>query len=759
MTSAAGATALFTTAPAAVSIPAGGTASFTIGGGVAPYSSTSGNPAVLGATVSGSALTLMGVSAGTAQLVVLDAVGKSVTISATVGTVAALFTTAPSSVAVAVGGTVNYLIGGGTGPYSAASSNPAAAAASVTGSTLNINGIAAGAAQIAVVDATGKSVPVNVTVGTVTALYSTAPSTLNIAAGTASSYLVGGGTAPYLATSSNTAAVVTSVTGTALNVIGLGPGAAQISVVDAVGKTVSINVTVGNAPAMFTSAASTIAVTPGSSSNFTVGGGSAPYMASSSNTAVLTISVSGTGLTINGIAPGSGQATVVDAAGKSISINVSVGTTTSLYTTAAKAIVVANGATATFAIGGGTGPYLATSSNPAVLTSAVAGTALTVNGVSAGTGQVIVHDSVGNSVAIDVTVGNVTALFTSAPGTVSIASGASTNYAIGGGAAPYQATSSNALAATASVAGSTLTINGGAPGTAQVSLVDAVGKVVNISVTVGTVADLFTTAPSAITLASGAAPNYILGGGTPPYSATSSNTSDVTASVSGTTLNLRAIAAGSAQVAVVDSAGKTVNLGVTVLPVAGTVLDVEPHGAVANVGDVLTFRVSGGKPGYTVSVNNPSVAAITAASLSSSGDMVTASLVNAGTTTVTVVDGAGATFGFNIVVNQATPLMRLSPSQIDVAESFLDPLVFNIYGGKGPYRAFTSDLQKSSVTVSGTLLTVGLGTAGTRCFPSPVNPADPHGTYDVTITVVDSLGASATSIMKIQDNLNSTVCP
>jgi hypothetical protein len=49
---------------------------------------------------------------------------------------------------------------------------------------------------------------------------------------------------------------------------------------------------------------------------------------------------------------------------------------------------------------------------------------------------------------------------------------------------------------------------------------------------------------------------------------------------------------------------------------------------------------------------------------------------------------------------------------------------------------------------------VSTGVSGTRC----VNVFDPlgaylyYGTYDITLTVVDSLGASATSTFTIKDN-------
>jgi len=99
-----------------------------------------------------------------------------------------------------------------------------------------------------------------------------------------------------------------------------------------------------------------------------------------------------------------------------------------------------------------------------------------------------------------------------------------------------------------------------------------------------------------------------------------------------------------------------------------------------------------------------------------------------------------------------TPL-ALSPSALTIGETYASPIALNIQHGTGPYKAFTSDLVLSSVSVTGSTLTVGLGTQGNRC----ITPSAAYGTYDITITVVDALGASAVSTLTIKDT-NGT-CP
>lgn len=76
------------------------------------------------------------------------------------------------------------------------------------------------------------------------ALYSTAPATVSIMAGTAQAYTVGGGTPFYKASSSDVSVATASVNGSTLSIASVSPGTAQISVFDATGKAVSATVTV-----------------------------------------------------------------------------------------------------------------------------------------------------------------------------------------------------------------------------------------------------------------------------------------------------------------------------------------------------------------------------------------------------------------------------------------------------------------------------------------------------------------------------------
>ena len=129
--------------------------------------------------------------------------------------ISTLFTTAPSKITLASGGTANYTIGGGTAPYTATSGNTAVATATASGTNLAISSTSAGLAPVAVIDATGKTVTIDVTVlgkgqtGTPPSIFpaslKTSDCTTNIP------FIFTGGTAPYTVLTSDNVVVPVSV--------------------------------------------------------------------------------------------------------------------------------------------------------------------------------------------------------------------------------------------------------------------------------------------------------------------------------------------------------------------------------------------------------------------------------------------------------------------------------------------------------------------------------------------------------------------
>lgn len=273
------ATPLSTTAPTSITLQNGASQTFTVSGGTAPYTAVSNNVGVAAGAVSGSTLTIGGVSPGTASITVFDAKNTPISVGVTV-TVPDLATSAPSggvTVAVGPGNAQLYTISGGVAPYTATSSNVNIATVSMpTSTSIGITGVGSGSATIVVRDSVNKSVSIPVTVSPGLALFTTAPSAITLAVGGAPTYTISGGVAPYTVTSSNTSSVaVVMPTSTSFTVGALASGAANVVIRDAVGATTSVAVTVS--AAQMTLNPTTVSAFIGDTVYATLAGGTGPY--------------------------------------------------------------------------------------------------------------------------------------------------------------------------------------------------------------------------------------------------------------------------------------------------------------------------------------------------------------------------------------------------------------------------------------------------------------------------------------------------
>ena len=146
----------------------------------------------------------------------------------------------------------------------------------------------------------------------------------------------------------------------------------------------------------------------GSSPAYLIRGGTEPYSVTTSNASVATAKIADNQLTISGLASGSTTVAALDASGARLQFTTTVPggpSLTALYSTAQSAISIAGGVSSSYGIGGGYGPYSATSSNTSVAKVSVTGNTLAINGLNAGLATVAVFDaSVGNLVTIWVTV-------------------------------------------------------------------------------------------------------------------------------------------------------------------------------------------------------------------------------------------------------------------------------------------------------------------------------------------------------------------
>lgn len=367
--------------------------------------------------------------------------------------------------------------------------------------------------------------------------------------------------------------------------------------------------------------------------------------------------------------------------------------------------------------------------------------------------------------------GSDAAFLVSAPTKLTLQTGSSQQYAVKGGVKPYSVFSTDpAVAVGWLVDDNTVAIGSIVGGRATVTIADAKGTKFDIDVTVSGNAAFFTTAPTSLTIPVGAvgARTFSLGGGVPPYTASSSNNSIATATVSGRSVLITGIKASAttATVSLFDSTGAPVlTSAVTVEASSSLPLALNPTSATAFVSDRVVSKITGGTPPYRVSVAIP--------------DAVSATIVNqdelnmtvlrvVSPVTITVLDAADKSVVFSMTGILGTNGFRLSPAAVTIAENETQPISLTVYGAStaGPSKVFSSNTGLLTASVSGSTVTVARlpYSAGSPAVAAVVGPpavpavaAVPGSCVltdtTVTITLVDAIGAIGTSDIKILNSV------
>lgn len=339
-----------------------------------------------------------------------------------------------------------------------------------------------------------------------------------------------------------------------------------------------------NQPALVSTAGTEVTLLPGAANSYGVSGGVPPYRVANSDSATAFGVMNDKVLTVFGVRVGASSVGVIDNSGAAISINVKVGSSMPLDTTAPESLNLGLGTDAArqFGISGGVAPYTVSSSNSSVVSAVVSGGTFTLTGLLPGTATISVRDAANVVKTIEVTAAAAVPLYTTATDSITVVPVPVTDppttvgvrtFEIGGGVSPYRVSSSNSGVVDAVVAGNTLTVTGKFTGTAVLTVRDAVNATVAINVTVAPQVALYTSAPAAVTVAINDTATFNVSGGVAPYSAASSNQGVATATVTGTSLAIKGIARsangppavpGTATVLVRDAVGSQVTISVTV---------------------------------------------------------------------------------------------------------------------------------------------------------------------------------------------------
>lgn len=305
-----------------------------------------------------------------------------------------------------------------------------------------------------------------------------------------------GGQPPYAVTSQNTALVLATVSASTLKIAGVqassAPVTVQVSDSATPKRTVTLAVTVTNTPAQGDMAflPDRVTLIPGGSATVALYGGTPPFTVEPLSRSHVAASVLGRTLTVTGLLEAvDSQVRVTDSLALvrmlSVTVAAPVGTVSgvALFSNLPQPLSLPFGVTRAYTLGGGTGPYTVTSSNPAVLLPSLRGNLLSLTTGVAGTVSLKISDSTPDGqLWHSVTVQSAVAPLALSMPIVSAAVGAQKTVAIVGGRPPYQVVFDGSGVVTGSVNGSTLALAPLAPGSGVVTVYDSAGAAVNLTV-------------------------------------------------------------------------------------------------------------------------------------------------------------------------------------------------------------------------------------------------------------------------------------
>ncbi|MBX7202099.1 MAG: gliding motility-associated C-terminal domain-containing protein [Bacteroidia bacterium] len=609
-------------------------------GGTAPYSySWNSTPVQNNALASG-------LAAGSYTVTVTDAKGCTQTKAENLsGTSVPVLTLSAQQVSCQGGndGAANAGGSAGTAPYTYLWSNGATGA--------NVNGLAAGTYTVTLTDAAACSATQSVTItqpAAIVLVTSSTAATCGASNGTAT-VSISGGTAPYSSSWSSGAA--------GLNAPGLAAGSYTVTVTDAKGCSLSQSVGVSNSSGPSLNLVSTTNVScfggNDGAAQVNAGGGLSPYTFSWSS--------GQSSNTVTNLSAGSHTATVTDANGCSASIQVPISEPTAITisnTLNAAACGQPSGSIQASA-NGGTAPYSYSWNSTPVQNNALA------SGLAAGSYTVTVTDAKGcTQTKAENLSGTSVPVLTLSAQQVSCQGGNDGAANAGGsaGTAPYTYLWSNGATGA--------NVNGLAAGTYTVTLTDAAACSATQSVTITQPAAivLVTSSTAATCGASNGTATVSISGGTAPYSSSWSS--------GAAGLNAPGLAAGSYTVTVTDAKGCSLSQSVGVSNSSGPSLNLVSTTNVSCFGGndgAATIAVSGGAAPVQLNWSN-------------GFNGLNASMLIAGTYTITATDASGCTANMVVDISQPPVIQAMIQTTAATCSQANGTAQVQVSGGTAPYQ-------------------------------------------------------------------------
>ncbi len=350
------------------------------------------------------------------------------------------------------------------------SSNPSVAGISIANNQITVVGSTPGStiATFCALDCAGVSITVqSASTNTQTTL---SQSSLTLGAGQSASVTVSGGTMPYsILSNSNANAVSASINGSLLNVTANASvsGSAAITVCsygNASCALLSVNAG-GSGSSVPLFSITNPSLTAGQSLTVTISGGvgTTYYVSAISTPGIVQPNITGSTLTLYGIANGSTTLTICSYLGGCSTLPVSVGSgsTGTAIVLNPNALTLSTGQTATIAVTGGNGIYTSPATSNYSSQISINGATVTVYAVNSGSSSFSICSTGVSCATLTVIVnGTNSALISLSPSSVSIGTGQTASVTISGSGNYYISNNTNSSVASASVSGSTAIVSG-----------------------------------------------------------------------------------------------------------------------------------------------------------------------------------------------------------------------------------------------------------------------------------------------------------
>ena len=581
------------------------------------YISSNSSSYVASASVSGSQINVYGLASGSTTISVCSNSGSSVCASLYVtvsggscsyyGCNVGGLTLSQTSLSLSVGQsasvTANYPVYNYSNSfYISSNSNSYVASASVSGSTINVYGLATGSTNISVCASGSVCATLYVTVGgsgyNNSGTITFSPSSVNLAAGQSSTVFVNAaylGSSLYISSNSNSSVVSASISGSTMYLQAGSTGSSTITVCQNSSACGYLYVTVGGGGSGSLSLSQTsLSLSSGQSSTVSIYNNgssySSYYVSSNSNSNVASASISGSSLYVSALSSGSTSivvcqssyssscatlyVTVTGVLGANTNLWFSPGNPT-LYVGQSLAVSINSSAYNTSNYYNNSAYYISSNSNSGVVSASISGTVLNLYANQTGSSNIAVCSSALSFCGtLYVTVGGGGSYYggslSLSQTSISLGQGQSMAVSAYNASAIYVSSNSNSNVVSVNVSGNQATIYGQSSGSSSIVLCGTSSSqcaTVYVSVNGNSYSGNITLSQYSLGLNVGqsATVNVSGNGGYGYYVAQNSNPGVVSASFNGSVINIYAIANGSSTLQICqNSANSCPSLTVTV---------------------------------------------------------------------------------------------------------------------------------------------------------------------------------------------------